>query len=321
MAYLTTSMHIRKLDVKKDLLQVADLIEMCFINQMDADGKMYVRNIREAAKDSNYQRWLPGAGEWVSYPLFGFVWEEYDQIVGNLSLIPFFHQARWIYMIANVAVHPDYRNQGIAKKLTKRAIEHARNHRVHALWLHVREHNQAAYNLYLQHGFKEKAKRTNWQKENTDLLPNIHENNIDLRKRRNRDWPLQSIWLNELYPKELQWNLRINRSQIAGTMFNQIVRFFGSDPYKHWAAYRNAQLIGTISWEPTRFHADNLWLATSERFQNAAIKALLPYVQTQLRRKRRPLVINFPSNRAEEAFLACGYLPLNTLIWMEHQLR
>ena len=81
---------IRRLDTRKDLLPAADLIEMCFAEFIDQDGKKYLEQIRRAAKNKSYIRWMKVTGERISYPLSGFVWEEDDQIAGNLSLIPFF---------------------------------------------------------------------------------------------------------------------------------------------------------------------------------------------------------------------------------------
>ena len=46
-----TSNNIRLLDMTHDLDQVADLIEICFIHQMDPDGKRYLQQIRSAAKN------------------------------------------------------------------------------------------------------------------------------------------------------------------------------------------------------------------------------------------------------------------------------
>ena len=102
---------IRRLDVHRDLSEAADLIEMCFGSQMDPDGHTYLRNIRRAARNNDHLRWLPGPAEQATYPLFGYVWEENHKIIGNISLIPVLFKGSWRYLIANVAVHPDYRGK------------------------------------------------------------------------------------------------------------------------------------------------------------------------------------------------------------------
>ena len=45
----------------------------------------------------------------------GFVWEEDGSIIGNATLLQSDIPNR--YLVANVAVHPDYRRRGIAKGL------------------------------------------------------------------------------------------------------------------------------------------------------------------------------------------------------------
>jgi hypothetical protein len=35
----------------------------------------------------------------------------------------------------------------------------------------------------------------------------------------------------------------------------------------------------------------------------------------------RPLSVNYPAGKAEEAFQKAGYDPLNTLIWMEQRFK
>ena len=115
---------IRPLNTRKDLLPVADLIEVCFGSQLDPDGISYLKQIRRAAKDPGQIRWTHAAGEYVSYPLNGYIFEIDGVIVGNLSLIPFYWKRQWIYLIANVAVHPDFRRRGIARELTQKALDH-----------------------------------------------------------------------------------------------------------------------------------------------------------------------------------------------------
>jgi predicted N-acetyltransferase YhbS len=118
--------NLRAINVLRDLPEVADLIELCFFNTMDGEGQRYVRDMRRAGHDDSFLKWASRAAESTSLPLSGYVWEENGRIVGNASLVPFRHQKKRIYLIANVAVHPDYRRKGIARAVTERAMLHAR---------------------------------------------------------------------------------------------------------------------------------------------------------------------------------------------------
>ena len=118
--------HLRSLDARRDLSHVADLVEQCFADTLDRDGLSYLARMRSAAHSSGILQWAFSSGERASIPLSGYVWEQDGEIIGNLTLIPFSLQQGRAYLIANVAVKPEYRRQGIAHSLTTTAIEHAR---------------------------------------------------------------------------------------------------------------------------------------------------------------------------------------------------
>jgi len=98
--------QLRPFDVGRDLSAVADLVEACFAETLDTDGRRYVQQMHAAARNPRYLRWAAAMADHVSMPLTGFVWEEHGQLVGNLSLIPFTYLGRRCYLIANVAVDP-----------------------------------------------------------------------------------------------------------------------------------------------------------------------------------------------------------------------
>jgi len=49
--------HLRPIDARRDLIQVADLIELCFSENIDPDGESYIRQMRNAAKNGPYLQW------------------------------------------------------------------------------------------------------------------------------------------------------------------------------------------------------------------------------------------------------------------------
>ncbi|MCL4259259.1 MAG: GNAT family N-acetyltransferase, partial [Anaerolineales bacterium] len=117
--------RLRALNALRDLPAVADLIELCFAPTMDNDGQRYVNEMRRAGQDDGFLRWAKYVAETASLPLMGFVWEEDNRIVGNASLVQFRDQGKRVYLIANIATHPDYRHRGIARALTERSIQAA----------------------------------------------------------------------------------------------------------------------------------------------------------------------------------------------------
>ena len=155
--------QLRSFDVRKDLDAVANLVETCFADTLDEDGRRYVNHMHAASRNPGYLRWAMAVAENTPMPFSGFVWEENGYLAGNLSLIPYKYRGRRCYLIANVAVDPAYRRRGIARALTNAAIEHARTRAIDEVWLHVRSENTAALNLYQSLSFKEQAQRTTWE--------------------------------------------------------------------------------------------------------------------------------------------------------------
>ncbi len=313
---VSTTTHLRPLDVRRDLLAVADLIDICFASSMDSEGREYIQHIRRVANDALYMRWMPGAAEKVSVPMHGYVWIENGHLVGNLTLIPFLRHSKWFYMIANVAVHPDYRRQGIGRMLTERALQHIREHGAASAWLQVRDDNPVAYNMYLKLGFQERAWRSTWQSYPGMGLDPAPVGEIAVASISSHDWPQQRAWLEATYPPEVAWNLPFNVHHLSPSFWNSLLRTLNGTTLEQWGAYQYHHLIGSASWEPSPSHQDVLWVATDPAWEDKAIAALLPVVVNSIRH-RHILSINYPAGRAEQAFTAAGFEKHNTLVWME----
>ena len=75
----------------------------------------------------------------------------------------------------NIAVHPDYRNQGVATGLIVGLVEELRKRGSHCLTLEVRASNETAIRLYRTLGFQEAGRRRNYYR-------NPREDALILRK-------------------------------------------------------------------------------------------------------------------------------------------
>lgn len=64
--------------------------------------------------------------------------------------------------VMNVAVHPDWRRQGIAENLIGQLIQELKNRGSHALMLEVRASNAPAIALYEKLGFRQVGLRKNY---------------------------------------------------------------------------------------------------------------------------------------------------------------
>jgi GNAT superfamily N-acetyltransferase len=311
--------HIRHLDMRRDLAEVADLIELAFSAQMDPDGKEYLRQMRRLAQEQYSFRWpgdyLASGGPGIQG---GLVWEEKGRVIGNLSLIPHMDSAQRVFLIANVAVHPDYRGQGIARALTQAALDQIRRYGVHSARLQVREDNQPAHNLYKHLGFRETARRTTWV-STPGKVPTSLADGTTISLCSAGDWLAAEKWLVSLYPRSITWNLPLSVSRMRPGLIYALARAIHAEHIRQWSVRQNGLLIGAAAWQAAALSADNLWLAPLPGAEAAVITALLPYVQKRAH-PARPVSINYQAGQEVAAFEASGYKHQHTLIWMEHNL-
>jgi len=311
--------HLRPFDVRRDLRPTADLVELCFADTLDPDGERYLRQMRSAANSASLLRWAGAAAEWASVPLTGYVWEEDGKLVGNVSLITFIVHGRRNYLIANVAVHPDFRRRGIARSLTRRAIDHARQRGAQSTWLHVREENDAAISLYSSLGYIERARRTTWFSQ-AGIPLDSPPSGVMISPRRARFWQTQKYWLKNHYPPELTWHLPININSLRPGIIGFLYRLLTGAVVNQWAALSGDQLAGILSWQSTRTYADTLWLASPPDGEDIAAYSLLLHARQNLS-PRRPLSLDYPAHHASEAIQAAGFRMHQTLIWMEREFK
>src|SRR5690349_14327211 len=267
--------HLRPLNVLRDLSAVADLIELCFSPTMDNDGQRYLSDMRRASRDDSFLRWASRMTETASMPLMGYVWEQDGRIIGNASLIPFRDRGKRIYLIANVATHPDYRRRGIGRALTERVMKQARDKNASAIWLHVRDDNPGAIKLYQDLGFQEISRRTTWQGSPDTRLTDL-QNEITIVPRHTRFWPLQHEWLRRLYPRALAWYQAWNTGALRPGLWNWFYLLFIDFNIKQWAAVRADELLAILTWMPQGGRSESLFAATGLSRDNAeALTALL----------------------------------------------
>jgi GNAT superfamily N-acetyltransferase len=308
------SRNIRLFDVRRDLGTVADLIEICFADTLDPDGARYIQRMRSAASDPGMMRWAAISAEWGSRTMSGYVWEEEGRLVGNLSLIPYSLKGQRRYLIANVAVHPDFRRRGIARQLTSQAIAHARQRGIPEVWLHVREENDPAVTLYRSLGFAERARRTTWHSQSD--YPRLEvPAGLELGKRRGEHWGLQRQWLGRNYPPEVTWHLQFSLSSLKPGLPGLLARIFGETYLQQWTVRRDHQLQAAVACQASSTFANILWLAAPPQADEEALQALLLHARRQVP-SHRPLSLDYPAWQSSTAIQSAGFKAYQTLMWM-----
>ena len=309
--------HLRRLDMRRDLAKVADLVELCFYDTLDPEGKQYLSEMRRAAQSPTFMGWASSLIDESQMPPSGYVWEEDGRLVGNLSLIPISVQGKKGYMIANVATHPDYRGRGIAMALTATALRHAQEHGAASAWLQVRDDNPSAVHIYEVNGFEERMRRTSWYSGPEHAEQPI-PGGISVGKRQPAHWALQREWLKRLYPIDLTWHIPFDWNLFRPDVLGKIYRIFTFEFLHHWSVVREGDLKGVLSWSHSPGFTDTLWLAVPKEMDEEATLALLFKARNAIR-QRQPLSLNFPAGLAADVLRQAGFYPHQTLIWMEYK--
>jgi ribosomal-protein-alanine N-acetyltransferase len=77
--------------------------------------------------------------------------------------------------VATIATHPDYRRQGIGKRLLAYALRHLINDGARSSFLEVRESNLAAQEMYRKFGYEITGRRRRYYRDNDEdaILMNL----------------------------------------------------------------------------------------------------------------------------------------------------
>ncbi len=283
---------------------------------MDDDGYDYIHYLRRMAKDIVSDYWGFSSFQERYAPMQGFVYTVDERVVGNLTIIPFRKSDQLIYLIANVAVHPDFRRGGIARMLTAKALEYVRSRSSYGAWLQVRDDNQPAQALYLSMGFKERVRRSTWMykpKERTDIKI---KHQFPIQGTKLRDWEEECALLNSVYPDLVRWNLGIKIDRFNPSFLATISRFFKGQMVSNQTMHKMMSDKAFFVFEKSSLFSDNLWVASQMNDDEHLFPLILDHLVNKLK-THKPFAFNFPAYRSEELLQDLGFIKNHTLIWME----
>ncbi len=169
----TEAPKLRPVNLSTDLGPLADLIETAFAGSMDAGGRAAIREMRQLSRLGPGLGVISHLNELAQGMSLGYVWVVDGQLVGNVSIYP----ADWprdmgrAWIIANVAVYPDYRGQGIATRLMQASLETIRHRGGGTAILQVDADNETARHMYRNLGFVDERVFTQWRRSPYRALP------------------------------------------------------------------------------------------------------------------------------------------------------
>lgn len=155
---------LRPADVRRDLRGIADLLAEAFSGELDEVGWRVIRELRRWSRLGWLLRglevFLPPGERFAP----GYVWVEEGRIVGY-TMVRRLRPGSTGWLIANVAVAPDFRRRGIARALVSACLDYARAHGARWAVLQVRADNLPALRLYQGLGFVEIGRIRIWRRE------------------------------------------------------------------------------------------------------------------------------------------------------------
>lgn len=244
---------MRAVDPRRDLRGLADLIESAFADTLDDSGRRMVEEMRRFGR-FGWLGWLVGhlVLPPAAYPE-GFVWVEDGRLVGNASLMRVEGSpGRWV--LANVAVRPEHRRGGIARRLVSACMDLVDDKRAQEVLLQVKADNLGAQELYRQFGFVLSSTRASWRRL-TRPAPDVGSGVGGARQRRPREWMEHYELARRLIPEGVVWPHPLRPSLFRPGAW------LAAEVWRHWVWPEEGALQG---WLSARMDSDGaqLYLVT-----------------------------------------------------------
>lgn len=299
----------------RDMAPLADLMEAAFGGDVDPEGQRLIREMRSYGR-AGILGWL--AGRFVlppaAYPR-GYVWYEDGRLVGNASVLPVESgAARWV--LANVAVHAEYRRRGIAREMVRSCLELARRRQGAEMVLQVETQNEGAVQLYRDLGFRHLADRTTYRRPANVSVPE----NLDLglaRERRPDEWREQYRLALEEYPEGVVWPFPVRVEFFRGPAIGGLVV---PGPFRHWVCMEGATIVGSLTARPDWDRSVWRLVLLSARSHRGQVEAGLIACALDYLGSESSVVLDYTAATAGPELDRLGFHPERSLTWMGAQL-
>lgn len=201
-----TTDGLRSVNLKTDLSPLADLMETAFADSMDSGGRAAIREMRALSRFGTGLNILSNMNDLVMGIGLGYVWIQDGRLVGNVSIYPASNlppSSRRTWIIANVAVHPDYRGRGISRRLMETSLDNVRERGGDVL-LQVDESNMVARRLYQTLSFESLATFTTWRRPAGTKKPRAaDQQTVYITRRGQGEWRVEYALAQRVRPNAL----------------------------------------------------------------------------------------------------------------------
>lgn len=233
----------RPINVNRDIPGIVDLLRRVFGESLDGEERQIFGDT--TGRPDFLMRFDPSASRLSG----GYVWEADGRIIGNVTLLPTKIWGR--YLIANVAVHPSYRGQGIARALMNAATRSVQERHGYSILLQVVKGNLPAIGLYQSLGYVELGNMNTWtvsatrlrQLNKTSVGPSV-----DIRPLAGRLWRAAYELDTSRVPADLNWPEPLQPDAYKSGVIRRLGDFFSGRQQEVWvAADSSGHLAGLAS--------------------------------------------------------------------------
>lgn len=322
------SSGLRPIDLRTDVTPVMSLLRLAFGAALDSDSRPLLQP-GPALTQSNWGSLGSMLGRGMPA---GFVWEEAGRIVGNVSVLTTSVPGR--YLVANVAVHPNYRRRGIARRLMLQVQQSAQAHAGREILLQVDQQNASAIHLYASLGYEWLGAMTTWQVAH-HLLQGLaapdgqpspdRVGRLRLRRLGSDEWRAAYELDRQVLPADLHWPQPVREDAYKQGLWRWVSNALAARQVETWvvADDDDHQLLalGSLTSEWGRAHSLALRVSPAEQGQveRPLLARLIRRIQLAA---RRPVRMDHPAgdDLTNALLQEANFRPHRTLAVMKQEL-
>lgn len=234
----------RPINLNKDIPQVLELLELVFGASVDVDGRQLLAGNGYFGQPAFIWRLSPAASRLA----LGYVWEEDGRIIGNATVLTTETAGR--YLVVNVAVHPGYRRQGIARALMQMIANLVRTRNGREILLQVVKENVAARELYRSLAYTVIGSMVTWYAPASrlrliDPVTDGSGSGPFIRELRSQEWQAAyRLDRMSLHP-DLNWPKALPPDAYKKGLWRTVVNFLNGRQIETWVTMNSQnQLVG-----------------------------------------------------------------------------